>query len=176
MPLKRFDEESIKTVLSLEDENKEGIDEKSTSESDTHLCLKAADLSDSQLKLLDIFNDFPIPDDPRLVPNFYMHYPKPMIYNDDGIEKFENIVKATGVRPIASVKHMLQTDKLNLRYYGIDPRILRAICEALHDNTSVQAVDLRVGQSQGCNHPLLSNLGEIGGIFFFSGKLYSDDT
>ncbi|EZA50959.1 Leucine-rich repeat-containing protein [Ooceraea biroi] len=38
---------------------------------------------------------------------------------------------------------MLVTDEVNLRYYGIESRTMRAICEALTNNTFVQKVDLK---------------------------------
>lgn len=145
MDHRRRDGESIKTILSYEEEEEKKIsDEESSSDASTHLCLETVCISDSQLKLLNIFNDYPVPEDPGLVPGFWVIHQPPVSYKDDGIQKFADTVNTMGLRPINSVKEMLRTDTLNLRYYGLDPRVVRPICEAIHNNTFVQTIDLTV--------------------------------
>ena len=51
-----------------------------------------------------------------------------------------------GLRPINCLKDMFKKSKIDLGYYGFDPRIFRAICEALFENSSVENLDIKVNQ------------------------------
>lgn len=48
------------------------------------------------------------------------------------------------LRPISCLKNMFRTTEINLRYYGLDPRIFKAICHVLVENNMVEILDLRV--------------------------------
>lgn len=136
---RKVDGESIKTVLSCEAEE-EKIEEICSDEDDSDICLKNIDISDSQLKL-EVDEDSSGDDRSG---TFWSTRRSSKPYNDDGIQKFFDLAHDKGLRPIESMKEMLQTDTLNLRYYGIDPRIVQVIVEAIDKNTSIQNIDLTV--------------------------------
>lgn len=142
MPEKREEDASDVTPITPEEEI-ELIDEVSI-ESTVRPCLREIDISDSQLKLVDPYTMYPVPDDPGLLPAFWMLHEPPPIYAPDGIEMFHDAVKRWGLRSIGSLKDMLTTDEVNLRYYGVESRVMRAICEALANNIFVQRIDLKV--------------------------------
>ncbi|KAL2730996.1 leucine-rich repeat-containing protein 74B-like [Vespula squamosa] len=111
------------------------------SESSIHLCLKKIDISDSQLKLLNLHTVFPIPNDPGVAPAFWMIAAEE-IFEENGVYKFNEHLKSRGLKVIHTIADMLNTDCINLRYYGIDPRIVEIIYYALKNNASVQIIDL----------------------------------
>lgn len=115
-----------------------------STESSIHPCLRGIDVSDSQLKLVNPYTVYRIPNDPGLLPAFWLLRENPPIYSTDGIQKFYDTVKRTGLKPIGSLKDMFLTDQLNLRYYGLESPVMKAICEALVDNTFVRKLDLKV--------------------------------
>ncbi|XP_024937881.1 uncharacterized protein LOC107264886 [Cephus cinctus] len=139
----RKDEDSISvdTIVTLTDEILGKHDE--SSEASTYLCLKDIDISDSQLKLLNLFNIYPAPEDPGLADGFWTLYPRSRAYKDDGIQKFIDLTKTMQLKLIQCMLEMLRTDKINLRYYGVDAKTLKAICHSIRNNTSVQALDLK---------------------------------
>ena len=106
--------------------------------------MKQFSISDSQLKFLDLYNFYPIPKDPGLNKAFWILYPRPPIYNPDGIDKFFYIVKLLGLTPIECLKQQLKSNKVDLKYYGFDPEIVHALSEAMLFNTSVKSLDLQV--------------------------------
>ncbi|KYN37193.1 hypothetical protein ALC56_08984 [Trachymyrmex septentrionalis] len=138
---KKDDDASEETLITPEDEDiiSDGV----STESSIHPCLRKIDISDSQLKLVNPYTVYQVPNDPGLLPAFWLLRENPPIYSADGVQKFYDIVKRNGLRSIGSMKDMLLTDKLNLRYYGLKSPIMRAICEALVDNTFVQKLDLK---------------------------------
>lgn len=87
---------------------------------------------------------YKVPNDPGLLPAFWLLRESPPIYSPDGVQKFYDIVKHADLRSISSLKDMLLSDQLNLRYYGLKSSIMGAICEALADNTFVRKLDLKV--------------------------------
>ncbi|XP_043273307.1 leucine-rich repeat-containing protein 74B-like [Venturia canescens] len=138
MKLRRaVDGESIKTELSCAAEEEKV--EETSSEDGSDICLKNIDISDSQLKL-DVDDDLLRPEQSATFWSNQRRSSK--IYNDDGIEKFFDLAYAKELRPIKSMKEILQTDTLKLRYYGIDPRIIPVIVEAIDQNTLIQIIDL----------------------------------
>ncbi|XP_050590529.1 uncharacterized protein LOC126922207 [Bombus affinis] len=119
------------------------VSAESSVESSIHPCLKDIDISDSQLKLQNLYTVFPIPDDPGLVPEFWtIHERKIESYPDDGVLKFFDLVKASRIRPIQALEDMLLSEKINLQYYGIDCRAIRPLCKALMKNPFVHTINL----------------------------------
>lgn len=129
--------------------------EETTTESSVHPCLRDIDISDSQLKLVNPYTVYPVPPDPGLLPAFWLLYEHPAIYQDDYGRKYYDAAKRIGSRPIESLKHMLVTDEVNLRYYGLESRAMKAICEGLTSNTFVRRVDLKVRDK--CNSCAMSH-------------------
>lgn len=115
-----------------------------STESSIHPCLREIDISDSQLKLVNPYTVYQIPNDPGLLPAFWLTRTYPPTYSTNGVQKFYDAVKRTGLRSIGSLRDMLMTEYLNLRYYGYVSPVMKAICEALADNTYVQKLDLKV--------------------------------
>ncbi|KAG7202660.1 hypothetical protein KM043_009835 [Ampulex compressa] len=138
---KKDSDVSEETIITPEEESLPPAAE--SSESSTHPCFRDIEISDSQLKLTNPYTMYPIPDDPGLVPAFWIIYPREPIYKDDGVQKFYDIVKKSGIRPIRCLKEMLLSDKINLEYYGIESRAVKAICEAIENNTSIQTINLK---------------------------------
>lgn len=132
----------METIITPEDELT--VSDRVSTESPVHPCLREIDISDSQLKILNPYTMYPVPDDPGLSPAFWLLRERPPIYGTDGVQKFYDAVKRAGIRSIASLKDMLLTDQIDLRYYGLESQVMKAICEALTDNTYVQKMDLRV--------------------------------
>ncbi|XP_053985512.1 leucine-rich repeat-containing protein 74B-like [Hylaeus volcanicus] len=85
---------------------------------------------------------YPIPDDPGLVPAFWNIRESPTSYPDDGVAKLNDLIKVSKIQPIKSLDDMLLSSEINLQYYGVDPRIIRPLCEALMENTTVQTINL----------------------------------
>ncbi|XP_034935815.1 leucine-rich repeat-containing protein 74B-like [Chelonus insularis] len=135
--------EKIKSYKSFETIINHSQSEFSTSDSsdlDSLICLAELKVSDSKLK---IFNElYPIPEDPGLVKGFWILYPRPPEYNDDGLEKFINLTKTMKIKSIQRILPMFRTDELNLRYYNLDCRIMKVICEALLNNPFIKKIDL----------------------------------
>ncbi|KAG5311028.1 LR74B protein, partial [Acromyrmex insinuator] len=134
------DDESEETLITPEDEDI--VSERVSTESSIHPCLHKIDISDSQLKV-NPYTMYQVPNDPGLLPAFWLLRERPPIYSTDGVQKFYDIVKRAGLRSIGSLKDMLLTDQLNLSYTGFKSPIMKAICEALTDNIFVRKLDLK---------------------------------
>ncbi|XP_063976488.1 leucine-rich repeat-containing protein AAC1 [Diachasmimorpha longicaudata] len=134
---------------------------RSSTESSGNLCLRDIAVSDSQLKLLNIYNIYPVPEDPGLVSAFWVLFPREVSYKEDGVQKFLDVSGRMKLRPIKRVCEMLKSDEVDLGFYGIDPRIVRALSDALTNNTSVQTLNLQENclTTDACFHlnDLLSN-------------------
>lgn len=142
MQVTKKKEVSEETLITLEEESIVSIE--SSAESSIHPCLKDIDISDSQLKLQNLYTAFPIPDDPGLVPAFWTIHERQTTYPEDGVMKFFDLSKASRIRPIKSLEDMLISDKINLQYYGVDSRVIRPLCEALMKNPIVHTINLTV--------------------------------
>ncbi|XP_036145408.1 leucine-rich repeat-containing protein 74B [Monomorium pharaonis] len=138
---KKDDDASEETPITPEDEDI--VSDRVSTESSIHPCLREIDISDSQLQLVNPYTVYQVPNDPGLLPAFWLLRERPPMYNPDGVQKFYDTVKRTGLRPIGLLKDMLLTDQLNLRYYGLESPVMKAICEALADNTFVRKLDLK---------------------------------
>ncbi|KYQ58153.1 hypothetical protein ALC60_02885, partial [Trachymyrmex zeteki] len=138
---KKDDDASEETPITPEDEDI--MSDQVSTESSIHPCLRKINISDSQLKLVNPYTVYQVPNDPGLLPAFWLLRERPPIYSTDGVQKFYDIVKRAGLRSIGSLKDMLLTDQLNLRYYGLKSPVMKAICEALADNTFVRKLDLK---------------------------------
>jgi len=139
---KKDDDASDETPITPEDE--EITSDRVSTESSIHPCLREIDISDSQLKIINPYTVYEVPNDPGLLPAFWLLHERPPIYSADGVQKFYDTVKRMGLRSIGSLKDMLITDYLNLRYYGFRSPVMKAICDALADNTFVRKLDLKV--------------------------------
>lgn len=136
--------ESVITILTSDAEKEEEEEEKLIVQSigyDSRLCLTESNVDDSHLKLFNYC--YPIPEDPGIVPAFWILYPNPSTYETDGVKKFTDLITTMKLQPIRKISQMLKTDEINLRYYNLNPRAVRAICEALFYNTNVKSVDLK---------------------------------
>ncbi|XP_012216535.2 leucine-rich repeat-containing protein 74A-like isoform X2 [Linepithema humile] len=153
---KRKRDVSVETIITPEDELT--VSDRVSTESLVHPCLREIDISESQLKILNPYTVYRVPDDPGLSPAFWLLRERPPIYGTDGVQKFYDMVKRAGIRSIASLKDLLITDQIDLRYYGLESQVMRAICEALMDNTYVRKVDLKDNKlsADACKH--LNNL------------------
>lgn len=154
---------SEETPITPEDEVT--VSDRVSTESSVHPCLREIDISDSQLKLVNPYTVYQIPNDPGLRPAFWILREPPPIYSADGVQKFYDIMKHLGLRPISSLGKMLLNDQLNLRHYGLESAVIRAICEALADNTYVQTVDLKVLQTYKWSNNNLTFLIEFAEVF-----------
>ncbi|KAI4484418.1 hypothetical protein M0802_013064 [Mischocyttarus mexicanus] len=148
---KKDKDASTETLVTPEE--KDVVLEKSISESSIHPCLKDIDISDSQMKLSNLNTIFPIPNDPGLGPAFWILATQES-FEEGGVYKFDEHAKYKGLKVIQSIGKMLQTEYIDLRYYGIDPRIVEIICCALQNNASVQTIDLT--KSSTINNLILS--------------------
>lgn len=135
--------ETIITSSSSESESAKSIKSESV-ESLTHPCLKEINISDSELKFLNIYKFYPIPEDPGLDRAFWVLYPDPPDYRSDGVQKFFDIMKVLKSAPIAKLAWQLKSDKVDLSYYGIDPEAVEALSEAMLSNRTVKSLILRV--------------------------------
>ncbi|XP_046737178.1 uncharacterized protein LOC124405954 [Diprion similis] len=133
---------SVETIITQEDEI-QNASLYSNSSSKSSSSLMSSRISDSEVKLLRLFNAFPIPDDPGNVQAFWILYDPVPIYTNDGIQRFTDTMKTSNLRPIACMYDLLRSDVVNLRYYGLDPRAVKAICQSVYNNTSVQSLDLK---------------------------------
>ncbi|KAL0102685.1 hypothetical protein PUN28_018180 [Cardiocondyla obscurior] len=138
---KKDDDASEETLITPEDE--EVVSDRASTESSVHPCLREIEISDSQMKLVNPYTMYRVPNDPGLLPAFSQLRERPPIYGVNDVQKFYDIVKRMGSRPIGPVKDMLTTDYLNLRYYGFRSPVMKALCDTLANNTFVQKLDLK---------------------------------
>ncbi|XP_031785211.1 leucine-rich repeat-containing protein 74B, partial [Nasonia vitripennis] len=101
------------------------------------------DIHDSNLKNFSLFDVYPIPNDPGFDAAFWILYPNLPIYKSDGINKFYDIIKLLRLTSVASLRQQLMTDKINLSFYGVDPKVIQALSEALLLNNTVQTLNLQ---------------------------------
>ncbi|XP_046468166.1 uncharacterized protein [Neodiprion pinetum] len=148
---------SVETIITQEDEI-QNASLRSNSSSRSSSSLMSSGISDSDIKLLRLFNVFPIPDDPGNVQAFWILYDPVPTYTNDGIQRFADMMKSLNLRPIACMYDLLRSEVVNLRYYGLDPRAVKAICQSVYNNTSVQSLHLKDNwlTREACGH--LNNL------------------
>ncbi|CAL7950041.1 unnamed protein product [Xylocopa violacea] len=139
-PIKKKKDGSEETLITPEEAI--SVSTESSAESSVHPCLKDIDISDSQLKLQNLYTMCPIPDDPGLVPAFWTIHERMPTYADDGVMRFFDLAKASRIRPIQALEDMLLSDKINLQYYGINTRVVKPLCEALIKNPFVYTLNL----------------------------------
>lgn len=106
-------------------------------------CLEE-DINDSKLKNFNLFDAYPVPNDPGFNAAFWILYPNLPVYESDGINKFYDTIKLLRLTSIASMKQQLTSDKIDLSFYGVDPKVIQALSEALLLNNTVQTLDLQV--------------------------------
>lgn len=124
------------------------------------ICAKYIAVSDSSVFRHAYYN-YPAIKDPGIEQALFT--PEPMItYADDGQELYLAVCKEMGLHPIRSFYRSLLDSKIDLKYYGIDPKAFRAIGMALSRNKNVKVLDLTDNwiNNDGCYHlgeMLLSN-------------------
>ncbi|XP_076659686.1 uncharacterized protein LOC143362995 [Halictus rubicundus] len=138
--LKEETEGSEETLITPEDEPEEGSEV--TSEGSRYNCLRDIEISNSQLKLRNLYTSFPVPDDPGIIPAFWILQEHAESYIHDNVKLFQHMVRKTKLQPIKAIEKMLHSNKISLQYYGINPRTVRPLCEALMTNHTVEVVNL----------------------------------
>ncbi|XP_078034384.1 uncharacterized protein LOC144468642 [Augochlora pura] len=138
--LKDETEGSEETLITPEDESEEGSEE--SSEGSLYNCLRHIEISNSQMKLRNLHTSFPIPDDPGITPAFWILQEQTDSYSNHGVEFFKAMVEKAKLQHIKGLEQMLLSNKIDLQYYGMNPRIVRPLCEALMLNHTVDVVDL----------------------------------
>lgn len=129
-------------VTPIEEEESEDI---KSEDSDYYYAIRET-LTD-KLKLLEetnIFDLYPVPDDPGLYSALHSIQPRRKSYADDGLEIFQDTVQSQGLMSMNKMKKMLFSDAIDLSNYCVDPRVVRAICDALMNNRKVEMIDLKV--------------------------------
>ncbi|KAG5887107.1 hypothetical protein JTB14_000740 [Gonioctena quinquepunctata] len=104
-------------------------------------CLAQILLSSSSLMKNRLYL-FPPLDDPGIDEAF--NYEEPHLNVDEiGIEKYVNLCKELRIVPITRVKKSLEGPELNLRFYGLTAKQLRAVTDTLKLNSYVEVLDLQ---------------------------------
>lgn len=112
-------------------------------ESATHPCLKS--VSDACLTAANIFDAFPIPEDPGIWEAFCRTCLEPIVYDNDGVQKFFDLCKALNLAPIMNLKKLLKESvEINLKFYRLQPKLVEPIAEALFHNPTVKSLVLQV--------------------------------
>ncbi|XP_017795988.1 PREDICTED: leucine-rich repeat-containing protein 74B-like [Habropoda laboriosa] len=138
--IKKERDASVETLITPEGASTASTEP--SSESSIHPCLREIEISDSQLKLQNLYTMYPIPDDPGLVPAFWTIEERRTSFQADGVEKFFDLSKASRIKPVQALEEMLLSDKISLQYYGLDSRVIRPLCEALTNNPFVHTINL----------------------------------
>ncbi|XP_066594932.1 leucine-rich repeat-containing protein 74A-like [Prorops nasuta] len=138
--VKEEDEASEETIITPEETVAEEREPSDSSVS--QICLKEIEISDSQLKLFNLYNTYPIPEDPGNSEAFRIIEENLIAYKNDGANKFLDITQKLKLPQINILIDMFETDTINLKYYGVDSKVAQVICESLTNNTSVQTIDL----------------------------------
>nr|XP_033338327.1 protein NLRC5 isoform X1 [Megalopta genalis] len=138
--LKEETEGSEETLITPEDESDKRSEE--SSEGSLYNCLRHIEISNSQLKLRNLHTSFPVPDDPGITPAFWILQEQTDSYSNHGVQFFKALVEKAKLQHIKVLEKMLLSNKIDLQYYGINPRIVRPLCEALMMNHTVEIVDL----------------------------------
>ncbi|ENN73089.1 hypothetical protein HUJ04_004307 [Dendroctonus ponderosae] len=104
-------------------------------------CLAQVLLSSSSLAKNRLFL-FPPLEDPGISLAFNFQEPPPI--NDDiGAEKYKKLCRELEIVPISRITNSLETDTLDLKYYGLSLQQIRALTEAMKANSRVQTLILQ---------------------------------
>ncbi|CAG4913168.1 unnamed protein product [Colias eurytheme] len=116
------------------------------------ICTKYVPLSASSVLRHPYFN-YPGVTDPGIKEALLKPEPK-VIYPDDGQELYLALCKESNLCPIRAFYRELLTDKIDLKYYGINPMAFRAIALSLKYNKFVTVLDLTDNwiSEDGCFH------------------------
>lgn len=68
----------------------------------------------------------------------------PPSYASDGVDRFFDTIESMGLAPIESLKYQLYDNKIDLKFYGVDPEAIKPLTEALKHNKTVESLDLQV--------------------------------
>ncbi|KAL1497564.1 hypothetical protein ABEB36_008503 [Hypothenemus hampei] len=104
-------------------------------------CLAQLLLSSSSLNKNRLFL-FPPLEDPGIKLAFDFQEPEP-IRDDIGAEKYKQLCQEMEIVPISRIIKCLETDTLDLKYYGLTNKQIRALTEALKINSHVQTLILQ---------------------------------
>ncbi|CAH1987122.1 unnamed protein product [Acanthoscelides obtectus] len=104
-------------------------------------CLAQVQLSHSSL-MRNIAFLFPPLEDPGIDAVFDYAEPDPT-YDDIGVEKYINLCKDLEIVPISRVTRSLTSPILNLKFYGLSEKQIRAISETLKGNAYIEHLILQ---------------------------------
>lgn len=104
------------------------------------VCYKYIGISDSSL-LQQLYYNYPAVTDPGIQDALFSPE-KPITYHDDGQELYIATCKEMGQAPISKFYRDLLSAEINLAYYCVDPKGVRAIALALTDNSMVKILNL----------------------------------
>ncbi|PZC83888.1 hypothetical protein B5X24_HaOG206637 [Helicoverpa armigera] len=104
------------------------------------ICTKFATMSRSSM-FLHQYYQYPSVKDPGIEQALLFPEGK-KIYADDGQELYLDLCKEMDVIPVRMFHRQLKTKSINLKYYGVNPVGIRAMCLALASNRTVECLDL----------------------------------
>ncbi|CAD6231890.1 GSCOCG00001638001-RA-CDS, partial [Cotesia congregata] len=84
-----------------------------------------------------------IPEDAGLRPGSWILFPQLPGDRDEGVIKFIELTKELNIPPLGQIPQMLNTNQIDLKSYGLDPRTMKIICEALNSNTTVKILNFQ---------------------------------
>ncbi|KAK9875914.1 hypothetical protein WA026_009698 [Henosepilachna vigintioctopunctata] len=119
-------------------------------------CFKEIEISSSSIFKHPLYY-FPEPEDPGILEAF-IYEPPPPIENNVGRERYIRICKSLGIFPLRRVLESLESDQMDLRYYGLRPKELKAIFQTLEVNTYVNVLLLQDSSIDEESANLLSNM------------------
>lgn len=85
-----------------------------------------------------------MPEDAGLRPGSWILFPQLSEDRDEGVVKFIELTEELNLPPIRQIPYFLKTYEINLNFYGLDPRTMKIICEALNSNTTVKVLNFQV--------------------------------
>ncbi|KAJ8732506.1 hypothetical protein PYW07_015105 [Mythimna separata] len=104
------------------------------------ICAKYIAMSTSTV-LRHPYYDYPAILDPGIEEALFYPEPKKK-YDDDGQELYLDLCKKMNLIPIRIFHRALLEEEINLKYYGVNPVAVRAMCLALARNQNVTRLDL----------------------------------
>ncbi|XP_044011996.1 uncharacterized protein LOC122854991 [Aphidius gifuensis] len=126
--------ESVETIITLKDtEPSPSI----SSVNSSSLCITGITISDSQLKLNEIHNSCKIPEDPGLVPGFWVLFPRSPTYKNDTFKKIIDTIDGMKLPRSHEVDDMLISDRAIFQRCDL----VTVFCDAFIYNESVDKLN-----------------------------------
>ncbi|XP_074103809.1 uncharacterized protein LOC141530540 [Cotesia typhae] len=82
-------------------------------------------------------------EDAGLRPGSWILFPLLPEGRDEGVVKFIELTEELNLLPIGQIPQFLKTYEINLNSYGLNPRTMKIICEALNSNTTVKILNFQ---------------------------------